>query len=174
MLPWLESGAHLAHRHARNLNHSNICIQSTCHFEMLLWLKSGAHLAHIHTRDWTHSSISMQSTLVILLQHASSKCCCGSNQVHISHTNTHEILATDAFLPCLHCLPWLPALLHPTLFPFGRGGMGKAIRIWIRRGTPCPHGVCDNVLRNSTIRARASLPGVGYPDSQTLRFPYAL
>ena len=41
----LESGAHVAHRHARNSSHNQTCFSTAaCRFKMLLWLEPGAHL----------------------------------------------------------------------------------------------------------------------------------
>ena len=45
MMLWLKSGAHLAHRHARNSSHSKTCLSTAaCRIKMLLWLEPGAHL----------------------------------------------------------------------------------------------------------------------------------
>ena len=44
-LLWRKSGAHPAHRHARNSSHSYMCYSiTTRHIKMLLWLKPGAHV----------------------------------------------------------------------------------------------------------------------------------
>ena len=97
---------------------------------------------------------------------------CLESGAYLAHRHAQNLSHSGIF-----ALPALPAVVTVTamlaLFPIGRGGMGEAL--WIRRGNrraPAWRAkqslICNRI---STIRARASLPGVGYPDSQTLCFP---